>query len=73
MNVLKVPHRLHVSASAEQGLGDLGVKNKRIRSLQIDNSVIVSNEGVFYKFIMQIKIDRFWTTTEILNQSNAQP
>ena len=24
-------------------------------------SVIVSNEGVFYKFIMQLKINRLWT------------
>jgi len=34
------------------------------------SSVIVSNEGVFYKFIMQIKINRLWTTIEVMNHSN---
>jgi hypothetical protein len=31
-------------------------------------SVIVSNEGVFYKFKMQIKNNRLWTTVEVINQ-----
>jgi hypothetical protein len=34
-------------------------------------SVIVSNEGGFYKFIMQIKINREWSSIEVLNTSNA--
>ena len=35
------------------------------------SSVIVSNEGVFYKFIMQIKINREWSSIEVLNTRNA--
>ena len=30
------------------------------------SSVIVSNEGVFYKFIMQIKINTEWNCIEVL-------
>jgi hypothetical protein len=31
------------------------------------SSEMVSNEGVFYKFIMQIKINRLWSNIEVLN------
>jgi hypothetical protein len=32
--------------------------------------VIVSNEGVFYKFIMQIKINRAWSSIEVQDLTN---
>jgi hypothetical protein len=35
------------------------------------SSVIVSNEGVLYKFIMQLKIKRLWSTVEVINQNKA--
>jgi hypothetical protein len=35
------------------------------------SSVIVSNERVFYKFIMQIKVNRLWTAIEVVNQTHV--
>jgi len=35
------------------------------------SSVIMSKEGVFYKFIMQIKIERGWSSIEVLNQNTT--
>jgi hypothetical protein len=44
------------------------VKNIEITTLYaIASSVIVSNEGVFYKFMMQLKINRLWTNIEVMN------
>jgi dipeptidase E len=34
-------------------------------------SVIMSNEGVFYKFVMRIKVNRLWTNIEVLTTING--
>ena len=36
-----------------------------------DSSVTVSNKGVLYKIIMQIKINKVWSSIEILNQGKT--